>query len=364
MLLVRALNDYDIVVDPLKNGLASKQMIYDLVKRHYENASDSEYGKLNDDEKDLFIKDHFEEYLISHRHKLERVFIRNSNQYRNNVAEYRKFLNIIKSNTIDENIEIVKNNVDNINFGSYIHIMKYFSELQRHLLYGTTKITDWISFSKSLESIMKYYENQKTHQVAIIKPTDALFTQDNILYVDLSCYESIEKKLNCLCNGIDSKCIPAIDVLAEISRKVPITMFNFKSSLINQTNINSRGFKYSVNSKEVCMYRYLPKEYVISLLDALQMDLIRHKKFNMEFIYLSQREQEKELNRFKFLLFEQLKEFDNSYLLYLFDELYMKNRNINDLVSFDQSKPYIEANRNKILSLSSKIPSAMVKMKF
>lgn len=82
MLLFRALNDFDIIANPLKNGIASKQMIYDLVKRHYENDSRSEYCRLNDVERDLFIKEHFDEYLKTHYHKLDRIFVRNSNKTR------------------------------------------------------------------------------------------------------------------------------------------------------------------------------------------------------------------------------------------------------------------------------------------
>ena len=37
MLLFRALNDYDIASCPLKNGIASKKMMYDLVRSYYEN---------------------------------------------------------------------------------------------------------------------------------------------------------------------------------------------------------------------------------------------------------------------------------------------------------------------------------------
>lgn len=183
---------------------------------------------------------------------------------------------------------------------------------------------------------MKYYDMQDIHQVAVIKSnTKGLVDSDNIMSVDLSTFKDIEKNLKYLCNGIDIREDFVIDFLAELSRIAPITMFNFNKNLINQTNIKSRGFKYSTNSREVCILRYIPKDHIISLLNALQIDLIRCERFNEIFVYKPQKEQENEVNRFKFLLLEQLKEIDNAYLLYLFDELYMKNRNINDLVSFD-----------------------------
>ena len=52
MLLLRALNEYDIVSNPDINGIASKEMIYNLVKSYYESIQDKEYMKLNSKEKD------------------------------------------------------------------------------------------------------------------------------------------------------------------------------------------------------------------------------------------------------------------------------------------------------------------------
>jgi len=367
MLLLRALNDYDIISSPLTNGISSKQMIYDLVKRHYENDRNNNKGyfNLNAKEKDEFIKGHIEEYLKSHNHKLEKIFIRNSNQSREDVREYRKFLDAIKDKSAAEMLKVVKNNTENINFGSYIVFMKYLSELQRHLLYGSTKITDWISASTNMESMLRYYDNQKTHRVAVIKSnTKGLVDSDDIMSVDLSTFEKINKNSKYLCNRIDCIDDTIADVMAELSRVDPTIMLKFKNNIIDQTDIKSRGFKYSTNSKEICMLRYIPKEHIISLLEALQIDLARCESFNENFVYKPKEEQENELNRFKSILFIQLKQINDPYLLFLFDELYMKNKNINDLVSFDQSKTYIENNRNKILSLSLRIASPMVKRKF
>ena len=364
MLLLRVLNNYDIIANPLENGVASKQMLYDIVKNYCETDKNISkiFSSLNDYEKDKYVIGHIEQYLKKYNNKLENKFIKNSNQSREDVREYRNFLYSIKGKTNDEMIEIVKNNEDNINFGSYITFMNYLSGLQRHLLYGSTKITDWISTSANIESVFRYYDKQDIHRVAVINSnTGGLVDSDNILSVDLSTFDKIKSKNHYLCNQIDIKDDSIIDFLADLSVISPSVMINFRSNMINQTNINSRGFKYSTNSKEVCILKYIPKSHVISLLEALQIDLLRYRVFDTDFVYKPINEQINELKRFKFLLSNYLLKIDDSYLLYLFDELYNKNNNINSLVRFNQSKIYIENNRNKILSIASKIPSSMIK---
>lgn len=364
MLLFRALNDYDIVNNPLKNGIASKQMIYELVKSYYENnkIENKEYFDLNEVERKTFIKEHTMEYLKSYNDKLEKLFVRSSNYVREDVREYRKFLNFIRGKSTDEILELVKNYNENINFGSYINFIRHLSGLQRHLLYGSNKTTDWISTSVNIDSVMKYYDNQHVHNIAIIESnTNGIIDSDDIMSVDLSTFEKIKQNSKYLCNKIDTKDDSVIDIIAELSRIDPMIMLNFKNKIISQTNINSRGFKYSISSKELCILRYIPKEHILSILESIQIDLVRCERFNENFIYLTLSQQLKELKRFKMVLLEQLKLINDSYLLFLFYELYINNKNINDLVTFNQSKKYIEHNRDKILSLSLRIPSLMIK---
>ncbi len=364
MLLLRALNNYDITANPLENGIASKQMLFDIVKNYYNNDKNASktYLSLNDEEKEKFIIEHIEEYLRIYHNKLENKLIKNSNQSREDVKEYRNFLYSIKGKTKDEMIEIVKNNKDNINFGSYITFMNYISGLQRHLLYGSSKITDWISTSTNIESMFKYYDKQSIHRVAVIKSnTGGLIDSDNILSVDLSTFDKIRSKSHYLCNQINIKDDSILDFIADLSVISPSVMLNFRSNMIHQTNLNSRGFKYSTNSKEVCILKYIPKSHIISVLEALQIDLLRLQVFDTDFVYEPISEQMNELKRFKFILSNYLLKINDSYLLYVFDELYNKNNNLNSLVRFNQSKTYIENNRNKILSIASKIPSSMIK---
>lgn len=359
MLLFRTLNDYDIISNPLVNGIASKQMIFEIVSSYYEN--NTKYRNLSKEEKDKIIEENIESYLEEHNKKLEKKFIKNSNQSREDVKAYLEFYKSFKSKGLDEKLELIKNNDQDINFGSYIHFIKHLSTLQSHLLYGSTKVTDWISTSTKLSKIMRYYDKQKVHQVAVIKSdTNGILDSNNTLSVDLSTFEGIEKKNTFLCNKIDID-NENIDFLAELSNVSPITMFNFQMNLINPTNIKARGFNYSTNSKEVCILRYIPKDYIISILEALQIDIIKCNRFNRSFVGHSIKDQETELNRVKFLLLELLKEINDPYLLFLYEELYIKNKNINEIISFNQSKSYVEFNKDKILKLALQIPSSMIK---
>ena len=100
MLLLRALNDYDLIENPLENGIASKQMIFDSVRKYYEN--NREYINLNEEDKNSFIQDHIEEYLKSHYGKLEKLFTKRSEKTREDVKEYREFMEAIKGKNIEK----------------------------------------------------------------------------------------------------------------------------------------------------------------------------------------------------------------------------------------------------------------------
>lgn len=62
MLLLRALNEYDIITNPLINGISSKKMIYDIVKKHLEN--NGSYSNLNDEDIKNYIETNRNKILI------------------------------------------------------------------------------------------------------------------------------------------------------------------------------------------------------------------------------------------------------------------------------------------------------------
>ena len=360
MILVRALNNLDILGDPLENGIASKQMIYRIVKSYYDNSNDKEYLRLNSTEKDLFIKEHMEEYLRNHNNKIKNKYYKYSNQSREDVKEYCDFYSKIKSKSNEEIKELIKNNKDNLNFGSYITIDKYLSSLQQHLLYGSSKITDWISTSSSLNSIMTYYDNQDIHKVAVIKSnTGGLVDSDNILSVDLSNMDKIKEK-RYLCNRIELD-DDIIDYMAEIARIDPNIVAKFHATWINKTDINSRGFKYANKSREICILKYIPSDHIVAVLEALQIDLIKMQIFNNDFYTLNKEEQKNSLNLLKKILEFNVLLHDDPFMNHVFNELYIKNKNINDLINVQDSKEKVIYNKNKILSIAKRISHPQIK---
>ena len=64
MLLFRAMNEYDVIIDPLKNGFTSKKIIYDNTKRYLYNTNRKLIEKLSIKEKDEYVKSYINTYLI------------------------------------------------------------------------------------------------------------------------------------------------------------------------------------------------------------------------------------------------------------------------------------------------------------
>ena len=95
----------------------------------------------------------------------------------------------------------------------------------------------------------------------------------------------------------------------------------------------------------------------------MQIDLICADIFNMEYLKLSPNHQLKELERLKNIILRNVKEENNSYMLYIFDELYLKNHNILDITINSKEKEKMLLMRNEIISKSQYLPSALIKRK-
>ena len=336
MLLLRALNEYDILSDPSTNGIASKEMIYNLVKSYYENIKDKEYINLSSKEKETFIREHIKEYLISHRHKLEKLYNKRN-------ALYRKTINDL---------------LYNHNPAGVIMFKKYMSSLQSHLNSGSRINSNWISTSKSFASIKKYYDKQSIHKVALIfSNTNGIIDSDRILTVDVSTDENI-KNNSYLYNKINCN---DLELLTYLSEKHPTIIDFFDTHYTFQTNPKATGFKYAKSSSEVCIYEYLPASHIIGLIEAIQMDLITMEVFNFDYFKLDKKEQEIYLKTLKNMLLKAVKYEKDAFLLHVYEELYLNNRNINELVTFSDSREKIIANRNKILRLARVMPNIQIK---
>ena len=135
----------------------------------------------------------------------------------------------------------------------------------------------------------------------------------------------------------------------------------FKDNMYVSTNEKFMGFNYSVCDKELCIYKYFPSERVVSVLEGLQLDLMGVKLFNYEFLTLSKDEQIKQLKYLKEVLKRCVLKLDDSYVLHIFEELYLNNRNINDIAFNEDEFERIKHARIKILRLARDIPNVQIK---
>ena len=187
--------------------------------------------------------------------------------------------------------------------------------------------------------------------------TNGIIDSDRILTVDVSASDKIENNPY-LYNKIDCN---NIETLAYLSTEFPFILSDFDIDYVVPTNLKASGFNFSKSSKEVCVYEYIPSSHIIGMIEALQMDLIQIGAFSFDYYKLNKSEQLVQLNALKNTLLQFVRLQNEPYLLHVFEEIYLNNKNINGLVSFKDSKEKIVANRNKILRLAKSIPNIQIK---
>ena len=339
MFLFRALNDFDMIIDPIKNGLASKKMIYDATKRYLYNVEREKLMKMSQKEKDEYIKSYMYEYLKKHKHKLSKIFKKNHDETRN----------------------IIHRHVDSKDKLAYCEIIRDLSSLPNHLVNGSKTYTNWISASSNLDGIWKYYDKQKIHEIAVLNVgTNGVFSDDTYI-VDLSNRETINN-IKFLSNKMG---IETFDLFNLFMKERPdmekyfLTIFN--KYVMKPTNKKFMGFNFSAADNEYCIYEYLSKESIVTVLESLQIDLICADLFNEEYLLLSSNKQAQELKRLKDMILKHVLEEKNSYMLYVFEELYLKNHNIFDITNSPKEKEKMLSMREEIIVKSRLLPSVLIK---
>lgn len=330
MYLFRVLNEFDINGNALKNGLASKKMIYDITESYYKTAP--EYLKLNKHDRDLFVKEHMNEYLIIHQNNLEK-------KYRKYCKDIIKTINELHT-TKDEDSKLL------------IKTIYYLSTLNNHLVNGSKTYTEWISLSKKLNSIDDYYNSQSKHKVALIASSTNGYIEEETLAVDVSSRDIINKA-EIFCNKIEYK-----DYLEYLET---MDIYQFIEDLVRRTKKEFMGYNFSVSDKEVCYYQYISSNKIVSVLESLQIDLIRCGLFNEEFLELDKKKQLKCYEELKYKLLRLVKLMQDPYMLHIYEELYLKNNNINNITTNHHEQGKIKYTKKLILGLASKIPDIEIK---
>ena len=91
---------------------------------------------LSQDEKDKIVMNNIKDYLETHTHKLEKLFLKASEEPRSVNRDYRELLEAAKGKSEKELWEMFNNNLHSdkpVKFSSYITLMKYFSTLQNNI---------------------------------------------------------------------------------------------------------------------------------------------------------------------------------------------------------------------------------------
>lgn len=330
MYLYRVLNEFDINANVLKNGLASKKLIYDLTTSYYQ--TNPQYLKLTKQDKDQFIKEHMIEYLIHHQNNLEK--------------KYRKYCkDIIQTitslyKTEDKNPELL------------IKTIYYLSSLNNHLVNGSKTYTEWISLSKKLNCIDEYYNSQPNHKIAIISSKTNGYLEDETLAIDVSSRDIINQD-ELFCNRIKYN-----DYLKYLETKDSLL---FIEDLVKKTKKEFMGYNFSISSQEVCYYQYISSDKIVSVLESLQIDLIRCGLFNEEFLKLDKRQQQRCYEELKHKLLKLVKIMKDPYMLHIYEELYLKNKNLHTITTNPLEQEKIKHTKKLILGLASKLSDIEIK---
>ena len=335
-LLFRVLNDFDIECNPLINGLASKKLIYDLTLSYLESNEKEFMRGLNDVEKDIYCRENMMKYIKTHQHKLKKMIDKRGSQITKKLS-----------------------GVINCDIESWTYLLYYLSTLNSHLSKGSRIETDWISASKDINSILKYYKNQEIHKIAVLGTASGGIMDENTIVVDLSSRKNIDDALIMLNKKIKDDSVK--DIVEKVKQSAETFLDVIDVDIFERTNKKFVGFNYSVADNETCIYRFYPSEKVISVLEALQVDLLSLKMFNVDFFLLDKDKQVLELDRMKEFLKRLIIKQNDPYMFHVFKEIYLENKNI-DIVSDDiLEKKRINHNRIKILKLARNVHNLQIK---
>jgi len=306
MYIYRVLNDCDIALQPKENGLFNKKVIEDESRVCFDiqRRSNNEIQPFEE----LF------KYMLPTYASINQIPI------------YRKVK--LRQVALDKKIELLKD-INNIGIDSYdsetimyleFYLRNLFSDVNKHIGKGSTYSTNWISFTKSLDDIVKYYLKQtKSHEVAVIDSNiDGIF-DGNLVALDLSTDESISNIRKCL-----------------------------KTKDNKYTRLDFRGFKFSKKDHEIIYYNYVPKEKVKTLLTQFEIDLLFNDLADQIFLIENK---ERVSYLLKHYLGPKIYGLNNPELYELFNDIYMNNKAISTLVAkYDKSELELVALKKYILS--------------
>ena len=317
MYIYRVLNDCDIALQTKEHGLFNKKVIEEESRICFDIQLMSN--------NDIQPSEELFKYLLPTYAGVNQFLISKEVKIRQEVLEQK--LNLLR--------EINNGDLENYDSDTIMHLELYFknlfSDINKHIGMGTTYSTKWISFTNSLDKILKYYLTQtKSHQVAVVDSNIKGIFDDNLIALDLSTEKNIEK---------------IKDGLITMSGKY--------------TNLNFRGFKFAKRDNEIIYYNYVPKEKVKAVLTQFEIDILFNnlidKTFLIENIYPVS-------YIIKTKLGSEIHRLNNPELYELFNDVYVHNKALSTLVAkYDKSEVELVALKKYILSLLNNVDSNIIK---
>ena len=292
MHIYRALNECDMVINPMENGLFSKNTINQGLEEacyRYIGLFDINFTSVSD-YKEAFklVRNKFIPYEISNIKNMALI-------------KQKRELEIIKNVITD-----IDNPDNNYKFYSL------FEKINTHLRKGSNVDTDWISFSTDLSSTFRYYLKQEYHKLVIVDSNINLLLDGDLISLNLSNSEEIGKLKDLLI------------------KKVGDTYY--------YTNLKSVGFNYANSSNEIIYRNYIPKEKIIAVLDAFEVDLLLNNAYNLD-ILKTKSYKIYWLNIIKYTLKKYLEE-NNKELVNLYNDIYLNNKSLENIAHKNQESYY------------------------
>lgn len=210
-------------------------------------------------------------------------------------------------------------------------LIQLISSANSHVLKGSSINYNWISFSKDIFSIEKYYLEQKNYNyIAIIESSNETFEEHNGDYLIKTDYSTIA-------NMQENEYL-----MTQMGEKI---------------DENSRLATYGIRSKEVCFYGHVPQDRIVAILRALEAVMIFRGIISLrEILSLSNFER---LNLLMSITSYLKTIYQNDELaLYIINEHYIKNRSI---FSISEGYQDIEKFNQTFFSIIDSISSIIVK---
>ena len=287
MYLYRAVNDWDIYFNMINNGFVSKEIIDDFFKNFDNMDSENKFALIEKHQKEILkIAGFYQEYV----------------------------------NSLFSSIENKK-----------WSLIQLISSANSHVLKGSSINYNWISFSKDIFSIEKYYLEQKNYNyIAIIESSNETFEEHNGDYLIKTDYSTIA-------NMQENEYL-----MTQMGEKI---------------DGNSRLATYGIRSKEVCFYGHVPQDRIVAILRALEADMIFRGIISLrEILSLSNFER---LNLLMSITSYLKTIYQNDELaLYIINEHYINNRSI---LSISEGYQDIEKFNQTFFSIIDSISSIIVK---